>query len=61
MKTEKEPAQDQKFSFIHSKLWEKETEQKGYKKIWHENNRAVLCLCILEYEDLFLKISLFII
>jgi hypothetical protein len=26
MKTEKEPAQDQR-------LWEKETEEKGYKKI----------------------------
>jgi hypothetical protein len=26
--------------------------------MWH--NQAVLCLCILEYEDLFLKISLFI-
>jgi len=27
--------------------------------MWH--NKAVLCLCILEYEDLSLKISLFII
>jgi len=29
------------------------------KMMWH--NKAVLCLCILEYEDLVLKISLFII
>jgi len=33
MRTEKEPAQDQIFSFLHSKLWEQETEQKGYRNI----------------------------
>ena len=32
MRTEKEPAQDQSFSFIHRKLWEQETDKKGYKK-----------------------------
>ena len=31
MKTEKEPARDQRFSFIHCSLWEQETEQKRYK------------------------------
>ena len=64
MKTEKEPAQEQRFSFVHSKLWEQETEQNWYKKVvmkimWHK--KAVLCLFILEYEDFFLKINLFII
>jgi len=33
MRTEKEPAQDQRFPFIHGKLWEQETEQKGCRKI----------------------------
>jgi hypothetical protein len=40
MRTEKQPAQDQRFSFIHRKLWEQETEKKGYKKFWHENDVA---------------------
>jgi hypothetical protein len=47
--TEQQPAQEQNFSFINRKLWEQETEQKGYKKIWHENNMAwqssSMCLC----------------